>query len=198
MIIVVNAGTDLAGDITVTGTQIDRDTGVETPAQVSTITIDALTVDTSGDDVNGFEFHDFQHAYITDAWFSGSADIVVSQGDTVLTDIDIYQCSFEQFNDAKYIELTTADMTYLVLSTSPMSAYIYTVEVTGDVVNMTMQGSHVQTAAQQVAGRSYRIRRGQMGIEMDGRTDGIFVQLHMAGINKFRDVGIKIWGNVLY
>ena len=141
---------------------------------------------------------------ISDKWFTGipigvAEDIIITgTGTTVPTDIDVYHISFEQFNDATYIGLVTADMNYKVVTPDKMSAYIYTVEVTGDKVSLTKQGEHVRTALQHVAGQMYRIRRGNMGIELDGTTDGIYLTITMNGNSQFADVGIKVWGQVLY
>ena len=202
LIVVNSASPDCT--ITVNGTTVNRDTGVETANQDSVITVDTITTDTSANDVNGYEWHDFQTAYISDKWFTGipigvAEDIIITgTGTTVPTDIDVYHISFEQFNDATYIGLVTADMNYKVVTPDKMSAYIYTVEVTGDKVSLTKQGEHVRTALQHVAGQMYRIRRGNMGIELDGTTDGIYLTITMNGNSQFADVGIKVWGQVLY
>jgi hypothetical protein len=207
LVIVVNSATPDC-NITVAGTSTDRNTGVETPAATSVIVVDTTTTDGSGLDVNGNAYNDFQNAYITDKWFTGipvqgaAEDVIISgAGTTVPTDIDVYQISFEQFNDARYIDLDSADMTYFTEANPQgfISSYIYTVEVTGDKVNITKQEEHIRTAAQLAASTMYRVRRGNMGLILNGSTDGIYLTIEMrGGSDKFKDVGIKLWANVLY
>jgi len=207
LLIVVNSATPDC-EITVNGTQVDRNNNtIETPDQDSVITVDTTTTDTSGTDTNSYAFNDFQDAYITDKWFSGiplggAEDVIIScTGTTCPTDVDVYQISFEQFNDARYINLRTADMTYFTGSqVGKISSYLYTVEVTDDKVSLTNQGAHVRTAAQHAASQMYRIRVGDeyLDLTLDGSTDGVFLTVEMSGNDRFTDAGIKLWGDVLY
>ena len=121
-------------------------------------------------------------------------------GTTIPTDIDIYQVTFEQFNDARYVDLDTLDMTYFTRSNpqGSMSAYAYTIVVTGDKVNLSKVGEYIAQAADHNPDVMYRIRRGNMGLQLDGRKDGVYLTIDMSGTDNFSDVGIKVWGNVLY
>jgi hypothetical protein len=195
LIIVVNTATDFDGTITVTGTTQDRNTGVETAAQVSTITVDSLTTDTSGNDSNGFERHNLSSAYITDKWFTDGTDVVIASTDTVITDIDVYQCSFEQCDDSPEISISTFDINFLCLATSAASLRLYTVEVTGDKVDITPQAEYIEAA--HVADRPYRERYGNLDLDLDGTKSGLFVTAQMAGLSKFADLSIKVWVTTL-
>jgi hypothetical protein len=93
LVVVINAGSDVVGDITVTGTTVDRNTGVETPADTDTITIDAVSTDNSTTDARSNPIHELVDAYITSKWFTGA--VVFSTADVNLSDVDIYHCSFE-------------------------------------------------------------------------------------------------------
>ena len=94
IMVVVNAGSDISGDIIITGESIDRDTGASTPADTDTLTVDALTTDTSDTDSNGNTRHAFSGAYISSKWFTGT--VTLSTANLTLTDVDVYHVSFEQ------------------------------------------------------------------------------------------------------
>jgi hypothetical protein len=70
--------------------------------------------------------------YGTDKWFEG--DVTVSCTDTTVTDVDMYHCSYEQFNDARIILLDTIDLNYYAYGNVPASAYLYTVVQTSPSV----------------------------------------------------------------
>jgi hypothetical protein len=201
IIVVVNAGTDVVGEITVTGTEVNRDTGAEVVSQTSTLTIDALTTDASSTDINGQDIHDLSGAYITDKWFIGTGvgnDIVISSSDTTITDIDVYHCSFEQFNDASVIHIGTFDMNFLCTdaTAASVSTRLYTVIVTGDKVTIEPVAGYVSNVF--TADRFYRVRRGNLGLTLDGSKDGVFVTTAFLGSpSKFADAGIKVWANVI-
>lgn len=195
LIMVVNTASDFAGTITATGTVVDRETGAETGAQVSTMTIDSLTTDGTTTDANGQERHDLTSAYITDKWFTG--DVVISSSDTTITDLDVYHCSFEQFNDAPSIRIDALDMNFLctTATSASLSARLYTVIVTGDAVDITPIAEYVESTF--VTGRYYRVRRGDLNVTLDGVTDGIFLTTaYLGSPSKFADAGTKVWASI--
>ena len=197
--VIVSHGVAETGTITVTGTEVDRDTGVETPAQVSTVVVDTTTTDAGGTDANGQTTHSLTNAYITDKWFTGTADIVLSQTAGSLTDIDIYHCSFEQFGDVRSIHLRSLDIKVLCDdgNGASLSSYMYVVDVTGDKVNILPAAAIIRTG-DFVSGHQYRLRKGDIDIELDGRTDGIFVNLSYLGSPaKFRDADMKVWADII-
>ena len=201
LVIVVNAGTDFDGAIDVLGTQVDRDTGTRTVSQTDSITVDTLTTDTStADDGNGVTIHNLVNAYITSDWYTAeSANIVISSSDTTITDIDVYHCSFEQFNDAEQITITTVDTNLFALAAAgTMSLYVYAVEVTGDKVDIQPFVSFMEGNTYFAAEEYYREpRRGNLNKVLSGTTDGFFISAKFGGINKFADIYIKVWATVL-
>jgi hypothetical protein len=129
VMVAINAGSDVAGDITVTGESIDRETGASTPADTDTLTVDAVTTDGSDTDSNGNTRYSFTGAYITSKWFTGT--VTLSTADLTLTDVDVYHVSFEQFNDSKSIVLTTFDANIFTTNVAAeFDAYLYSLEVT--------------------------------------------------------------------
>ena len=197
VMIVVNAGSDLAGDITVTGESIDRDTGASTLADTDTITVDATTTDGSDTDSNGNIRHSFTGAYITSKWFTGT--VTLSTADLTLTDVDVYHVSFEQFNDSPNITLNTFDANLFTTNTSAeFDAYLYCLEATGDKCDISRcsslnVGADGETA---IANKYWRLRRGGLAQALDGTTDGVWVDVHYSNSPAYiEDVNIKVWAS---
>lgn len=196
LVIVVNAGADLAGSITVTGTSVDRNTGAETGSDTDTITVDALTTDASSTDANGNTEHDFTGAYITSKWFKGA--VVLTTTDLTLSDVDVYQVSFEQFAD-KAVTIQALDVTALANNTSAWcDLYLYLLEVTGDKCDIASIADVHVTTAESTADRYYRLRRGELDEACDGSTDGIWVDGNFGPLNQnyWEDINIKLWYDV--
>ena len=194
-IVAINAGSDFAGEITVTGTSVDRDTGATTGADTDTLTIDALTTDDSDTDANGNDRHAFTGAYITSKWFVGT--VTLSTTNLTLTDVDVYHVSFEQFDDTASITVDTFDANLLTTSVNAeFDAYLYSITVTGDKCNIARiaslnVGADGETA---LADRYWRLRRGNLNIAIDGTTDGTWVDVHYSNSPAFvEDVSIKVW-----
>ncbi len=195
IVIVVNAGSDIAGEITVTGTSVDRDTGATTASDTDIITVDALTTDNSDTDTNGNTRHAFTGAYITSEWFTGT--VTLSTTNLTLTDVDVYHVSFEQFDDTANITLDTFDANILTTSVNAeFDAYLYSIMVTGDKCNIEREaslnvGADGETA---LANRYWRLRRGGIAKALDGTTDGTWVDVHYSNSPAFvEDVTIKVW-----
>jgi len=194
LMIVVNAGSDLAGDITVTGTTVDRETGAETGADTDTITVDAVTTDGSDTDASGNARYAFTGAYITSKWFKGA--VVLSTADLTLTDVDVYHVSFEQANDATAYEIDTFDVNAFSTSSSAwLYGYLYSLVVTGDKCDIVREASLELPAADVAADRYYRLRRGNVGKVMDGSSDGLWADLFLGPLAQtyWEDITIKIW-----
>ncbi len=195
IVVVVNAGSDFSGEITVTRTSVDRDTEVITGSDTDTLTIDALTTDDSDADGNGNVRHAFTGAYITSKWFVGT--VTLSTTDLTLTDVDVYHVSFEQFDDTASITLDTFDANILTTSVNAeFDAYLYAIMVTGDKCNITREASvnvgvDGETA---LANKYWRLRRGNINKAIDGTTDGTWVDVHYSNSPAFvEDVSIKVW-----
>jgi len=197
VMIVVNAGSDLAGDITVTGETIDRDTGASTPADTDTITVDAVTTDASDTDTNTNPRYSFTGAYITSKWFTGT--VTLSTANLTLTDVDVYHVSFEQFNDSPAITLNTFDANIFTTNVAAeFDAYLYTLEVTGDKCDISRTaslnvGADGETA---IANKYWRVRKGALAKAIDGSTDGIWADVFYSNSPAYiEDVNIKIWAS---
>lgn len=195
IVIVVNAGSDLAGDITVTGTSVDRGTGATTPADTDTITIDALTTDNSTTDSNGNVCEIFVGAYITSKWFTGT--VTLSTSDVTLTDVDVYHCSFEQINDESDLVLNTFDANIFTTNVNAeFDAYLHTLHVTGSKCNVDCEaelhvGADGETA---IANKYWRLRRGNISEAIDGATDGLWVDVFYSNNPVYvEDVTLKVW-----
>ena len=195
VLIVVNAGSDLAGDITITGESIDRDTGASTPADTDTITVDSTTTDGSDTDGNGNTRHAFTGAYISSKWFTGT--VTLSTTNLTLTDVDVYHVSFEQFNDSPNITLNTFDANIFTTNVNAeFDAYLYCLEVTGDKCDIARcsslnVGIDGETA---IANKYWRLRRGALAKALDGSSDGVWVDIHYSNSPAYvEDVNIKVW-----
>jgi len=195
IMIVVNAGSDLAGDITVTGTSVDRDTGATVGSDTDTITVDAVSTDGSDTDGNGNARHSFTGAYITSKWFTGT--VTLSTTNLTLTDVDVYHVSFEQFNDSPDLVLTTFDVNMFTTNVNAeFDAYLYCLEVTGDKCDVIRcsslnVGTDGETA---IANKYWRLRRGDIARSLDGTTDGLWADIHYSNSPVYiEDVTIKIW-----
>ena len=195
LVVVINAGSDLAGDITVTGTSVNRDTGATTADDTDTLTVDALTTDNSDTDTNGNTRHAVVGGYITSKWFTGT--VTLSTTNLTLTDVDVYHVSFEQFDDTANITLDTFDANILTTNVAAdFDAYLYAIVVTGDKCTISREaslnvGADGETA---IADRYWRLRRGNIAKAIDGTTDGTWVDVHYSNSPAYvEDVSIKVW-----
>lgn len=187
---VVNAGSDLVGTITVTGTSVDRDTGVETPSDTEDLPVDGLTTDGSDTDSNGHARYEFTDAYITTKWFTGS--VTVSTTDLTLTDVDMYHSSFEQFNHNGDYIVDAFDINLLTVgATAELDAYLYEVDIVGDKMHLSRIASLNSGAT--TDGLVYRLRKGNIGRALHGSTDGIFVNAWTSGAGKIEEFNTKVW-----
>lgn len=194
IIVVINAGGDVTGEITVTGTTVDRDTGAETGADTDTLTVDTLSTDNSGTDSGGNVTYAFVNAYMTSKWFKGA--VTLSTTNLTLTDVDIYQCSFEQFNDLPNVTIDTFDTNQFANNASAnIYWHLYSVKPSGDKVTLAKEKSMELIAADVSVNLHYRLRRGNLGISIDGTTQGFFVQCYPEPLNNiyWEDINLKIW-----
>ena len=199
ILIVVNAGGDLAGDITLTGTSVDRDTMTQTASDTSVITINGTTTDNTTTDANSNVVHKFTKAYISDKWFTGVVQITTA--DVAITDMDIFHVSFEQFNDQTGITLNTLDVNLFTTNVAAeFDCYLFDLHVTGDECDVenhaelhvgAVGGAKAQTA---LANEYFRLRQGNINQLLDGSTDGIWLDVHYSNSPVYvEDVTIKVW-----
>jgi hypothetical protein len=194
--LIVNAGSDTTGTVTVTGDSVDRDTGVITRGDTETLTLAGLSTDTSSTDANGNVIYGFDNGYLTSKWFTGS--ITLSTTNLTLTDVDVWHCSFEQFNDSPVMTINTFDINLLATNAAAeFDGYLYSVENASGVLTLTLLSElHVGTAGEPViANKYYRLREGNLDKALDGSTDGVFVNLCYASSPAWiEDVTAKAWG----
>ncbi len=196
LMIVVNAGSDFDGVITITGISVDRDTGDETPADTDNITIDALSTDGTTTDGNGNTIHAFTDAYISSKWFKGA--VVLSTVDLTLTDVDVYQISFEQFGDASGISLHSVDATAIATNSSAwMDLHLYSVVVVNSKVSIANEGTLELLTSEVNSGNRYRKRLGNLDVALDGTTDGIWLDAFWGPLANvyWEDINVKVWYN---
>lgn len=190
---VVLAGTVTTGSYTITGTSIDRNTGVETASDTEIINIDGLSINNSTVDSNGNTVYDYTDAYVSFKWWKGT--LTFSTTDLDLTEIRFAQISFEQFNDTPDIVIDTFDTTYITSNVSAeMDAYLYSVEVNGNMLNVSVIADlHHETGL--FADNSYRRRNGNIAKSLDGTTDGIFIDLYLnpENLTYFSSFTAKVW-----
>ena len=188
--LVVNTATVGSGIVKVKGQVIDRNTGAEATG-TSTITLSGTTTDASSLDANGNNVHSFVKAYITNKWFHGTCTVSTTIVD--IQDMDIYHCSFEQFNDNKHLWLTTFDVNLLASHVNAdFDAYLYTVVPDGSKLDITAVAS--LNLGTPIADMYYRLRRGNLDIEMDGSKDGVFVDAHYSNSPAYiEDMTMKVW-----
>jgi hypothetical protein len=181
--VVLNTCTDSAGSITVTGTSVNRDTGAETTSDTDTLTISGTTTDSSSTDSNGNTVHDITDGYITSKWFrgdDGETDIVLSTSDIDCTDIDVYGVSFYQFGDRDGITVNEFNMmTFFTVTAAYIDSYFYSVKpTTGDKCDINNEAELHITAADSSANELYRLRKGNLGVSIDGSSEGVFMDFH--------------------
>jgi hypothetical protein len=195
ILIVVNAGGDLAGTITITGDTIDRNTGVKTAADTDTITVDALTTDDSDTDANSNTRHAFTGAYISSKWFTGS--VTLSTANLTLTDVDTYHVSFEQFGDNPRIRLDTFDANiFTTNAAAEFDAYLYSLVVYGSKCDVVREASLNVGAVGEtaIANKYWRLRIGRINKFLNGTKDGIWVDVHYSNSPAYvEDVTLKVW-----
>lgn len=196
LLIVLNAGSDFDGTITVTGTKVDRNTGAETASFTDDIVIDALTTDDSDTDAESNVRHAFTGAYITSVWFKGA--FTLSTTDVNLSDVDIYNIAFEQFNDSPLLTLQTFDATLLVTNSSAWFyayAYLVAVDTTTQKANITRPASLELPAADTAADKRYRRRKGNITQAFDGSSDGMWIELFFGPDtqNYLSNISVNLW-----
>ena len=196
ILFVVNAGTDLSGTLTVSGTVVDRETGAS-GADTDDVIINGLTVDTTTTDGNGNTVHGYKNAYITSKWFHGT--VTMSTSDLTISDIDTYHVSFEQFNDVPYVMVQTLDVNAWIDNTAAeFDCYLYALTVSGSVCSITNEASlHVGTNGfASIANRYERLRRGNIGKALVTSHDGVWVDVFYSNpIPYVEDVTIKVWAD---
>ena len=190
---IVLAGTVLTGSYTITGTSVDRNTGVETVGDSEIVAVNGLSINTSTVDANGNTVYNYSNAYISSKWWKGS--LTFSTTDLDLTEIRFAQLAYEQFNDSPNITVNSFDAHYIISNANAiMDAYLYSVVVTGNTVTVANIAS-LKHLAGEFPLSSYRKRIGNLDIPIDGTTSGVFVDLWLkpSTLQYFSSFTLKIW-----
>lgn len=199
IILVLNAGTDVSGTITFTGDTVDRDTGTVTAGDTESITVDALTTDDSDTDAQGNARYDFTGAYITSKWYSGA--VAITTANTTFTDVDVYHCSFEQFNDYSNLTVRTFDINTLTTNANAwIYAYLYVVGVwdTGPKVDIDRVATLSIASGSALLNQYWRLRYSNIDWPIDGAKDGVFVDMFLGPLATayFDDLSMKVWATM--
>ncbi|MHA2063076.1 MAG: hypothetical protein ACXABY_01725 [Candidatus Thorarchaeota archaeon] len=198
MVLVVNAGADVDGTIYVSGIIINRDTGAASTG-ISQIPVTGVSTDNLTTDAEGNPIYDITNAYITDEWFKGP--VTIHTPDTNISDLDVYQCSFEQWNDVSGVVINTFDINLLTTTSSAWAyAYLYTVETSGlnnTLCSINNISSCSVSSADSVADRYWRLRRGGIDRPIVGIHDGMFANVFFGTAGgHIRDFTMKIWATL--
>lgn len=191
--LVLNAGSDFAGSVTLTGTTVDRVTGARTGADTEVLTIAGLTTDGETTDANGFLKHAITDGYLSSKWFLG--DVVISTTDVTLTDVDVYEIAYFQYHDATSVSLNGVDFTGMPVNTAAfVTLTLYSITLgDGDKFNLTAETTYVLETADVTANVFYRLRHNGLSVALDGNAgEGafLFVGLGRASQPDWEDVTI--------
>ena len=195
--VMVIAGSDVTGSITITGTSVDRDTGVETGSDTEVLTISGVSTDARTTDANGTVVWDLTNGYLSTKWFTG-ATVTLSTTDLTLTDVDVFGVSMEQMDDDPSFQLDTFDVGLFATNVAAeFDAYLYIVEqVSGDKYDITALASvHLGAVGNTaIANKHYRLRRSALAKTLDGTVEGWFLEAHFANSPAYiEDVFMTIW-----
>ena len=196
--IAVIAGSDTTGTITITGTSVDRDTGVETGSDTEVITVAGVTTDANSTDANSTNIWDLENLYLSLKWWTG-ATVTLSTTDLTLTDVDVYHVAFEQMDDDAEFTIDTFDCGIFCTNVAAeFDAYLYTVEDQGsgkfDIKALT--SVHVgAVGSTAIANKHYRLRRSALAKTLQGSAnEGWFLEVHFANSPAYvEDVYMTVW-----
>lgn len=196
LFIVVNAGSDYDGTLTVTGDTVNRNTGAVTSSDTEDITIDTLTTDSSDTDAESNARYAFTNGYSTTKWFMGSVSL--SSSDLNLSDIDVYAVAFEQFDDQAGTTLDAFDATFTITNTAAwFYAYVYKYapNTTTKKCDITREISLALAVGDSEADVPYRLRRGSLSVAIDGTHEGVWIDVFFGPDTQtyFENVNIKLW-----
>ena len=194
--VAVVAGSDLVGTIVVTGTTVDRDTGAETGADTELLTVTAISTNTSANDVMGNLVYGYSGLYTTTKWFKGA--IVLSTTNLTLTDIDVMQLTFEQFEAHSNVTISSMDATFRITNTAAYYAtYLYSIKKSNGTYAITKEAEILLPVGESEVG-AYRMRRGNLEVALDGTTDGVFFDIFFKpdAQQYFESYVQKIWARL--
>jgi len=199
ILIFVNAGTDIAGTLTITGTTRDRtDTSSTTAADTEEIIISGLGTDNTTTDAQGNNVYAGQDIYISDKWFEGA--ITITTTDLTITDCDIYGILYHQFDSVKLVTLKSFDFIGKAINVGAwFYAYLYAITRVNAFKKYDIDAvaSHEIAVGTTVADHGYRRRKV---IDDDDKLldcyagEGIWAELHFgpAASTYWTDISISL------
>lgn len=200
VLLVVNGGGDTSGQITLTGTSVDRDTGTETGSDTEVIEIDGVTTDGSTAGTELATLYSFTDAYISAKWWKGALTLSTATPFVALSDLDVYSIAFEQFNSSNGVTVHSIDNTlYAESVASDFELQAYKVQPTGtptaagcDVLQVT---NMLQTSPS--LNLFYRLRRGQLATTIAGADgEGFFIQAKVGNSRTWTNWNCKVWYDI--
>jgi hypothetical protein len=204
VMIVINAGSDVTGSITVTGDKVNRNTGIVSVGATEVIPVAGLTTDDTDDTSLGTHRHQFTRAYISEEWFQGS--VALSTTDLTLTDVDTYSISYEEYSDLGHLEFDILDVSAIptnVNAALDVLLFKVTWDPTTKQSNITIIGEmNVPATDVSAANQFMRIRRAlgdEAHLDYDER-DGWFLNVGFYPDNQtyWSDFTLKLWGYLYF
>jgi hypothetical protein len=122
--------------------------------------------------------------------------VTLSTTNLTLTDVDTYEVTFDQANDATSYTLDTFDTTALSTNAAGwLFSYLYSLTVSGDKCTITREASLELPTADVAANVYYRLRKGNIGKVMAGASDGFWVNTFLGPLANtyWSDVTNKVW-----
>ena len=190
-----------AGTLVITGTKVDRNTGVETSTSESFI-VDEVTTDTSGTEgALSHAIYTMVNGYLSRYWWRGT--VTFSTSDTLNAVFDTYHVSFEQFNSAPIYKLDSFDANlYSTNANVQFDAYLYSIAHTGEgqKANITIEASlHLGTLGgySPLTSSYHRLRKGNLNKTLGCERDGVWVTIwYDSAVIYAQNVTVKVWGRI--
>lgn len=196
--IVLLAGADFTGSMTITGVSVDLLTGTETPGDTEVIAVDELSTDTSDTDAQGNPRHGITSVYISEKYFKDGC--VLSTTDLNISDLDIYSIVYKQFIEREHVAIQGMDITALSTSSSAwFYGYFYACrQVLLRKYDIIRSINFELPLGSVAADTHYSNRRDGLNMAIDARYDGGWLELYFGPLNQtyWEDINVKIWADV--
>lgn len=204
VMLIVNAGTDTSGVITVTGDTVDRISGVVTVDDTEEITVAGLSVDTSSVDGDGNVIHELSNCPLTEKWFTGAtvtlSTATTGAGGVDLSDVDVKHLSYNQMNDQAGLTLLTLDAyLHTTNNSAEFHVHLYTVKAENGTVAISHVAGIDIDGGDALAEEHWRLRKANLAVPLDGSDgEGFFFDQFIGptGTQYIDDGMVILWVNV--
>jgi len=208
LIHIVGGGVQDYGTLTVTGVSVDRNDQSQVVDDTDVITVPSTFTGSSGTrdsatDVNGDAVHEHNDCWLTSKWYRTTAanpQISIAASDGFNTKLYVYHISFEQSNDQPNLLIDTFDanvQTKTVNSSAYFSAHLYTVvkDPDTDMVDVGAVARLAIDKGESYIDRYWRLREGNLDLELNGLTDGYWIDMNHGRPNNpdIQDITCKLW-----